>query len=137
MQRRSIASAAFAVFAASGCRLLLPKSPTWRSSPSLARKSKMNGSRFPARQRLLHPRFVRFFRSSKSFEFQLKERRTVMKAIVLALLAAATVAGSALAFQNGTSNTTASTPAVNAGAECCCVPCPSPCPPECLVACCE
>jgi hypothetical protein len=60
-----------------------------------------------------------------------------MKAMALALLAAATVAGSALAFQNGTSNATASTPAMNAGGECTCVPCPSPCPPECLVACCE
>ncbi len=53
-----------------------------------------------------------------------------MKAIVLALLTAATVGGSAFALNNGTSN-------VNAGGECVCVPCPSPCSPECQVVCCE
>jgi len=61
-----------------------------------------------------------------------------MKAIVLALLTAATVGGSAMALSNGTSDmNTASTSAMNAGGECVCVPCPSPCPPECQVVCCE
>lgn len=59
-----------------------------------------------------------------------------MKAILLALLTAATVAGSAAALNNGTGNACAS-PAMNAGGDCTCVPCPSPCPPECPVSCCE
>ena len=54
-----------------------------------------------------------------------------MRAIVLALLTAATVAGSAMALNNQTGMACTS----NAGGECCCVPCPNPCPPECQVAC--
>jgi hypothetical protein len=60
-----------------------------------------------------------------------------MRAMILALVAAATVGGSAMALGTGTNGmNTASTSAANAG-DCVCAPCPSPCPPECQVVCCE
>jgi hypothetical protein len=59
-----------------------------------------------------------------------------MKAILLALVTAVTVGGSALALNPGSGNVNAAPLAASECGTCVCVPCPMPCPPECEVVCC-